>query len=133
MTMKRLLPCPTGRSSCSQLCGVIFCILGVLMILPSLTGCTPLKAIMLMSAPQNEKMDAEFNRLEGKKTLVYVWAPPDIMWDYPKIRLDIAAYVSANLDKNIKKITVIPAVRVESYLEKINALQVDPAELGKHF
>src|SRR5262249_20684393 len=67
------------------------------------------------------------------KVLVYVWAPPEVLWDYPKIRLDLASYISANLDKNIKKVTMIPPARVESYLEQTNALQVDPVELGKHF
>lgn len=109
-------------------------VLGLLILLsPALTACTAMKAMMLQAAPQTEKLDAEFNRLEGKKVLVYVWAPPEILWDYPKVRLDLAAYATAYLEKNVKKITTVPAVRVESYLEQINALQIDPVELGKHF
>ncbi len=96
-------------------------------------GCSFIKTAMLMTSPQTEKVDAEFNRLEGHKALVYVWAPPEVLWDYPKVQLDLAAYVTAYLEKNVKKVTMIPAVRVESYLEKSGSLQVDPVELGKHF
>lgn len=101
--------------------------------LPVLAGCDAFRAMAVMAQPPTEKVNAEFNRLEGKKTLVYVWGPADILWDYPKVRLDLAAYISAYLEKNVKKITVVPAVRVESYLEEISSPNIDPVEVGKHF
>ena len=108
-------------------------LLGLCGLSPWLSACNLIEAAAVLTAPTTEKMDPEFNRLEGKKTLVYVWAPPEVLWDFPKIRLDVAACISAYLDKNVKKIDVVPAVRVESYLEQSSALQFDPVELGKHF
>jgi hypothetical protein len=116
------------------------CLLGLCAVSPWLNACNLIEAAAVLTAPTSEKIDPEFNRLEGKRTLVYVWAPPEVLWDFPKIRLDLAAYISAYLEKNVKtpdknkkKIDVVPAVRVESYLEQGNAMQIDPVDLGKHF
>ena len=100
---------------------------------PGLYGCNYIKAAALLTAPATEKIDAEFNRLEGKKALVYVWAPPEVLWDYPKVQLDLSGFVTAYIDKNVRKVMMIPPVRVESYLERIGAMQADPVEIGKHF
>jgi hypothetical protein len=89
--------------------------------------------MMLQASPTSEKVPPEFNRLEGKKVLLFVWAPPDVLWDYPKVRLDLAAYVGGNLDKNVKKITVIDPLHVEQYLEQGGSNEADPVEVGKHF
>src|SRR4029077_18294273 len=63
-----------------------------------------------------------------------VWAPPEILWDYPKVRLDLAAYVGAYLDKNVKNITVTDPLHVEQYLEQGGSSgEADPVEVGKHF
>ena len=97
------------------------------------SGCTPLKALMVQAAPTSEKVQPEFNRLVGKKVLIYVWTQPEISWDYPKIQLDVASYVGGYLEKNVKDITVIEPARVEAYLEEIRRYEADAVEVGKHF
>jgi hypothetical protein len=97
------------------------------------SGCEAIKAIMVQAAPTSEKVQPEFNRLAGKKVLIYVWTEPNISWDYPKIQLDIASYVGGYLQKNVKNITLIEPARVESYLEEIRRYEADSVEVGKHF
>jgi hypothetical protein len=110
-------------------CGLLW----IAFLWPALTACTAMKSLMLQAAPKSETIPAEFNRLTGKKVLIFVWAPPEILWDYPKVRLDLSSYVGAYLGKNVEKITLIEPLRVEEYLEKGNSFETDPVELGKHF
>jgi len=98
-----------------------------------LSGCTLVRSIMVQTAPTTEKVAAEFNRLDDKHVLVYVWAPPEILWDYPKVRLDLMAQVSAYLTKNVEGITVADPLRVESYIEKSRDADRDPVVVGRHF
>jgi len=109
------------------LCGLIICTTGLM------TGCNLTKPIFLLSAPNTEKVAPEFNRLPEKKVLVYVWAPPEIRFDYPKVCLDLSAYVSGYLKENVEKIELVDPVRIESYVEKSNTFENDPIVLGKHF
>jgi hypothetical protein len=96
-------------------------------------GCNIIKAVGLQMAPTTEKIPPEFDRLAGRTVVVTVWADRDIMWDYPKIRLDLAAYVSAYLQQNVRGITVVDPLRVESHVEGISAFDMDPAEVGRNF
>ena len=106
---------------------------GLIVLLAGSSGCQAIKTIAAMTAPTSEKVPAEYNRLSGKAVLVYVWAPPEVLWDYPKLRLDVAAYVGAYLSKNVEKVTMIDPLRVEATLERGNSLEADPVELGKQF
>ena len=125
--MTNRLPRKTAMSMQLGLCTLlIFCVLLV-------AGCGAIKFIAVQAAPTTEKVAPEFNRLPARTVLVYVWAPPEILWDYPKVRLDLAANVSAYLQQNVKDITVVPPLRVESYLEKSHSFEMDPVDVGKHF
>ena len=96
-------------------------------------GCTLARSLMVQTAPRTEKVAAEFNRLPGKKAAVCVWAPPEILWDYPKVRLDLAALVSAHLSQNVKGVTLVDPLQVEAYLEKSTDAEREPRKLGRHF
>lgn len=98
-----------------------------------LSGCNIIKVLGYHLSPQTEPMPAEFDKLPGKTVLVYVWVPPEVMWDYPKIRLDLSAGICAHLKDNVKKIKLVDALRVESELEKRGRADRDPIELGKEF
>ena len=89
--------------------------------------------ILYQTAPRTEKVDAEYTGLEGRKTLVYVWIKPEMQWDYPEMRLDIAAHLSAYLKENIKKIEVIPAPQVEARIKSLSTMNLDPADLAHYF
>lgn len=99
----------------------------------ALTGCNIIKAVAVMTAPDTEKVAPEFNRMPEKRVLVYVWTPPEVMWDYPKIRFDLAANISAYLQQNVKDVDVVEPLHVESHLEKTRSSGLDAAEVGRHF
>lgn len=96
-------------------------------------GCQAFKFAAFATAPATEKVDAQCRLLDNHKVLVYVWAPPEVLWDYPKLRLNLSAYVSGYLLEHVENVTVVNYYRVESYIEKNNALEIDPVEIGKHF
>lgn len=105
---------------------------GLLLDCAATGGCNVIKAVGLQMAPTSEKVPPEFDRLAGKKVLVHIWAPAETRWDYPKVRLDVGAYVAAYLKKNVKGVDLVDAARVEDYLEKKHD-EVDPADLGREF
>lgn len=96
-------------------------------------GCSYIKAMAYFMQPTSEKVNPEFSRLEGKHVLVYVWAPPEILWDYTKLRLDLSAYLGAYLQKQVPKVRMVDAVQAEKYIEQQRMADLDPVELGRHF
>jgi len=105
----------------------------ILAALAANSGCDLIRGAAVYAAPQTERIAPEFNRLPGKKVLIDVWVPPEIKWDYPYVRLDVAGYVGAYLKEHVKDITIVDPRRVELYLEKQGDRQIDPAELGARF
>lgn len=103
------------------------------MLLPLASGCTAIRALAAYTAPTTEKIPADFNRLPGKTVAVHVWATPEILWDYPKLRVDVAAYVGAYLSKNVKKVTLIDPLRIESFIEQRSSTELESVEIGRHF
>lgn len=99
----------------------------------SCSGCSIIKAAAFFAQPETEKMNPEFNRLEGKQVLVYVWAPPEIMWDYPKLRLDLSAYLGAYLKQKVPTARTVDPMQVEKHIEQQRTFDLDPVELGRHF
>jgi len=96
-------------------------------------GCDLVRTMAVYSAPATEKVPAEYNRLPGKNVLVYVWVPPEIKWDYPYIRLDLAGYVGAYLKENVKDVTFVDPRQVEDFLEQHGYQMLEPAVLGERF
>ena len=107
---------------------------GALLIgLSLMAGCNIVKTIGILTGPKSEKVEAQFNRLADARVLVYVGIPPEIAWDYPKIRLDLAAYLSDYLRPNVPSATLVDPLLVERYLEKHRVPEVDPIQIGQHF
>lgn len=104
-----------------------------LLLIAAASGCNVMRSIAVQTAPQTEKIDAEYAELSGKKVLVYVWAKPETLWDYPQLRLDLAAHLSAYLKENVAGVEVIPAKQVEAHLKSLPTMNPDPAELARQF
>ncbi len=98
-----------------------------------LTGCAGIKWLAVQTSPTSEKVEAECKLLEGKTVLVCAWAPQEILWDYPKTRLNLSSYVSEYLRQNVRGIQLVNALQVEAYVEKGNPFQIDSEALGRHF
>lgn len=96
-------------------------------------GCQMMKSLAYFTAPQTEKMDPEYADLTGKKVLVYVWAKPETLWDYPQLRIDLTSHLAAYLKENVAEVEVVPAPQVEAHLKSLSTMTPDPGELGRHF
>ena len=71
-----------------------------------MAGCD-MTSLLVRTAPGTEKVPAEFNRLPDHTALVYVWAPVEIQWDYDKVRLDLAAYLSSYLESHVEDVNLV--------------------------
>ncbi len=120
-----------GRTEVSGPARTAF-VLAVLL-LPLSVGCNAIRQFALQTAPHTEKVAAEFSRLPGKKVLIYVWVPPEVKWDYPHVRLDLAAHVGGYLKQNVKNVSLVDPYQVEAHLEKSPKGEVDPVEVGRYF
>lgn len=96
-------------------------------------GCSLIKAAAYFAQPETVKVAPEFNRLPEKQVLVYVWAEPEILWNYSKLRLDLSAYLGAYLRQHVEKVTMVDAIQVERYVEQQRTPDLDPVELGRQF
>lgn len=103
------------------------------LILAAAGGCNLMKALSVHTAPHTEKIDAEYVDLASKKVVVYVWAKPETLWDYPQMRLDLASHISAYFRENLGEVEVVPAGQVEAYLKTLPTMNPDPADVGRHF
>ena len=99
-------------------------------------GCNAIQAmrsLIYQTAPQTEPVDAEYAGLDDHKVLVYVWANPETLWDYPHLRLDLTAHLSSYLKENVKKADVIPAPQVEAHIKSLSTMHPEPADIARHF
>ena len=108
-------------------------VLAWLSMLAGSAGCGAVKAVGILTAPHSEKIVPEYAGLPGKKLLIYVWAPPETLWDYPKVRLDVAAHLSEYLKNNVKDLDVVDPLRVEARFEKSSSRELDPVEVAREF
>ncbi len=123
-----------GRHNATTRMGMRLAIGGLLACCTAaIPACGMIKAAIIAGAPQTKKVPAEFDRLEGRKVVIHVWTPIEIAWDYPKARLDLAAYLGGYLEENVKDITVADPIRVEAYLEKHNSFDLKPEDVGREF
>ena len=76
---------------------------------------------------------AEFDRLEGKRLAVLVWAEPETLFDYPYVRLEVGAYTGDKIRANVKNCDVVDQTQIEEFLERNLASAVDPAKVGEQF
>jgi hypothetical protein len=83
---------------------------------------------------QEQKVKAEFDGLSGKTVAVVVYTDLRTQYEYPDINLTLSSAICGQLEKNVKKIKLIPAARVVRYQdENIYWPEMDKTELGKAF
>jgi len=83
---------------------------------------------------QEQKVKAEFDGLSGKTVAVVVYTDLRTQYEYSDINLTLSSAICGQLEKNVKKIKLIPATRVVRYQdENIYWAEMDKTELGKAF
>jgi hypothetical protein len=96
------------------------------------SGCNMLIPMAFLGE-KKEKIPAEFDKLDGKRTAVVVWAQPDTLFDYPHVRMELAMHISDRLATNLKKIDLVDCRRIEDRIERSVAVSVDPESMGREF
>ncbi|NIL98205.1 MAG: hypothetical protein GTO62_14025, partial [Planctomycetales bacterium] len=79
--------------------------------IPTVMGCSRFRF-----GPGVQKVPAEFAGLEGKRTLVLVWAEPETLDQYPRARLDVANHVGDKLRAHLRDAAIIDPQVVEKHL-----------------
>lgn len=97
------------------------------------TGCNLLMPLAMLSDPPTEKVPAEFSKLEGSKVAVLVWAEPDVLFDYPNVRLELGSYVTEHIKAHVKNVQFVSPRQVEEYVERQGSMTQDAEAAGRHF
>ncbi|HOB73695.1 MAG TPA: hypothetical protein PKG54_04140 [Phycisphaerae bacterium] len=97
------------------------------------SGCQLIQAAAYFAQPETEKIAPEFSRLPGKQVVIYVWAEPEILWNYGKLRLDVSAHIGSYLTRHVKDVKVVDVLQVERYIEQQRIADLDPVQVGRHF
>ncbi len=102
-------------------------------ILAGASGCNWFVPMAVASQAPTEKVPAEFDKLPGSKAVVLVWADQDTLFDYPKVRLELGAYIGDYLKTRVKDVRLISPQQVEEYLERQGSSAQDPEAAGQYF
>jgi hypothetical protein len=113
--------------------GVLAALCGLALV--GAAGCQAIGYGLVSVLPEpTDKIPAEFNRLDGKKAAVLVWAPSETMLQFPHVRLELASQTVYQMKQRLKTTTVVPPEQVAAYQDRnLNWDAVPPSEIGKQF
>lgn len=95
-------------------------------------GCNLLVPFIFVGE-HKRKVPAEFDKLEGTRAVVVVWAEPETLFDYPHVRLEMGTYTGDKIRANVKDCEIVDPFRVEEFLERSAGGTIDPRKVGAHF
>ena len=75
----------------------------------TLAGCNLLIPLAMMSK-HKETIPPEFDKLAGKRVAVVVWAPQEVLFDYPFVRLELALHISNKLRTEMEEVDIVDDV-----------------------
>lgn len=108
------------------------CVAGLVFLLLMTTGCNWFVPILFMGE-HKKSVSAEFDKLSGKRVLVFVWAEQETLFDYPHIRYELAGHVKDRLENNVEDCQVVDPAGVEDYVQRKFEAANDPHQTGRHF
>lgn len=108
--------------------GIVACVLAT----TACVSCNMLLPLVFLTE-HKEKVPAEYDKLEGKRTLIAVWAPQETLFDYPHVRMELALHVAERIDAHVKNVTLIDGRRVEDYVQRQLSSTIDPEKMGEVF
>jgi len=108
---------------------------GLLAAVATSGGCSSAMArwwAYVVAGGREQKVKAEFEGLSGKTVAVVVYTDLRTQYEYPDLNLTLSSAICGRLEKNVKKIKIIPATRVVHYQDQnIYWPEMDKTELGK--
>jgi hypothetical protein len=97
-------------------------------------GCNLVGPLVMITPEPTEDVPAEFNRLEGKKVAVLVWAQPETMLQFPHVRTELASQIAYQMRSQLKNTQVVPPEQIADYQNRnLNWDAVPPTQIGKQF
>jgi hypothetical protein len=116
-------------------------VLAIGMLAPCLAGCQAMAFPFLMwGAEPTKDVPAEYPYLPGKKIAIFVWAEPDTLFEFPRVRLELSEHVANAMiegfktAKRLDPVNFVPNRNIEDFqTREPDWDRRDPAELGRHF
>ncbi len=99
------------------------------------TGCQAIGYGLYSVTPEPvDKIPTEFNKLDGKKVAVVVYALPETMLQFPHMQLELSSQVAYQMKLRLKTVAVVPPQQVADYQGRnLNWDAVPPTQIGKQF
>ncbi len=113
-----------------QRCGITALLLLPLTI--AVSGCSWLVPLIFIGE-HKEKIPAEFDKLDGMKTAVVVWADQETLFDYPHVRMELSMHISDKMWSSMKNVKLVDSRQIEDYVQKNIEMSIDPEKVGQAF
>jgi hypothetical protein len=109
-------------------------VLATAALLPA-AGCNWIQAGLIATTPDPvEHVSAEYEGLAEQRVVIVVEAEMETLFDFPRIRRQVAEQIAYNLDKHVSKVHVVPAKQVEEYRQRGYRTEYEAAhKIGEHF
>lgn len=120
--------CTTAFARKSRTATVLF---AAGLVLSGVAGCDWL--VPLAFFEHKEKVPAEFDKLEGHRTAILVWAPQETLFDYPHVRMELALHIADRLNSHVDDIDLVDGREIEDHLERTLTQAADPEEIGRTY
>jgi len=107
---------------------------GLRLILLATGGCNLLASPMYaLAADRTQKIQAEFEDLEGKDVCLWVWADESVSFSYPQVRLDVANHVRHAINQHINCTFTDPLAVHKFQRSDYEADRLPMVEIGRKF
>ncbi|MCE5327019.1 MAG: hypothetical protein LLG01_11470 [Planctomycetaceae bacterium] len=105
-------------------------------VMASCGGCTNVRDFTLYSMAKApvKTVHAEFDKLEGKRVAVVIFADQAVQYEYPMARLELATVVAEEIRAKLKKANVVdPRIVLEQQDSDIHWDSMEKTKFGKLF
>ncbi len=96
-----------------------------------IAGCRPAALLYYLLLAPEPKIAAEFDKLEGKKVVVLVYATAAARYAYPSIEADLRRHIVRELLNNVEDIEIADPDEVVAWCSRNEGFSL--AEVGKEF
>jgi hypothetical protein len=98
-------------------------------------GCNWAQAWLIATTPDPvEHVPAEYEGLAGQRVVLVVEAEMETLFDFPRIRRQVAEQIAFDLDKHVEGVTIVPPRQVEDYRQRGYRTEYEAAyKIGEHF
>lgn len=111
-------------------------LLSILSLIPLVTACNLLTPIIFFGE-HKKKIMAEFDKLGGSRVALLVWVPPETLFDYQYVPLELSSAIYDKLTEEMNAqgstIDIVDPRDVLDYVQQHPERKADPRGVGRHF